>query len=129
MPPEDGILPEAAAPAPAGAAVAVSPQQAATLRRRQGDEWSAEDWLGYYDEKAAISEFDHGMSRQEAEEHAIEHCIAEWLYRHPKSSDANDGCPICGGADQPNNSLLPVGLGGGQVWLHRECSRNGVPPG
>ena len=39
------------------------------------------------------------------------------------SSNADDGCRVCGGADRPNDSLLPVGLGGGQerTWLHRDC--------
>jgi hypothetical protein len=31
-------------------------------------------------------------------------------------------CPICGEADRPNDGLLPVGLGGGKVWLHRGCA-------
>jgi hypothetical protein len=92
-------------------------------RRPQGDEWHTEDWLGLYDEKAAISEFDHGLSRQEAEELAREHCIAEWLYRHPISSKADDGCLICGATDQPNHPLLPIGIAGaGQAWLHIGCS-------
>ena len=38
------------------------------------------------------------------------------------SSDADDGCLVCGEADRPNDDLLPVGLGGGQVWLHLGCS-------
>ena len=85
--------------------------------------WDPVDWLGYYDEKAAISEHDHGMSRQEAEEHAHEHCIGVWLYQHPMSSDAKDGCLACGENDRPNDDLLPVGLGSGEerVWLHRDC--------
>jgi hypothetical protein len=84
--------------------------------------WDPVDWLGYYYEKAAIGEFDHGMSRQEAQEHAHEHCIGVWLYQHPISSDAKDGCLACGETDRPNDGLLPVGLGGGEVWLHVECS-------
>jgi hypothetical protein len=92
------------------------------LRRPQGDEWSTEDWQAYFDERAAIAEFDGGLSRPEAEKRAVEHCISEWLYQHPMSSDAKDGCLACGETDRPSDGLLPVGLGGGQVWLHRGCS-------
>jgi hypothetical protein len=37
------------------------------LRRPQGDEWSTEDWQAYFDERAAIAEFDVGLRRPEAE--------------------------------------------------------------
>ena len=61
------------------------------------------------------------MSRQEAEEHAHEHCIGEWLYQHPMSSNADDGRLVCD-ATRPGDDLSPVGLGDGQVWLHLGCS-------
>jgi len=84
--------------------------------------WVSEDWLAFYEEKVGIAEYDHGLSRQEAEKRAVEHCMAEWLYQHPVTTDADDGCLICGFTDLPNNSLLAIGLAGGLVWLHRECS-------
>ena len=58
----------------------------------------------------------------EAEKLAYADCLAEWLYRHPVRSDADDGCPVCGATDQPNDPLLAVELGGGLVWAHRECA-------
>jgi hypothetical protein len=93
------------------------------LRRLQGHEWSAEDWLAYFDERAAIAEFDGGLSRPEAEARAFQSCTAEWLGQHPVSSKADDGCVICGDGDRANDGLLPTGLGGGleRVWLHRDC--------
>ena len=92
------------------------------LRQPHGDEWSTEDWRVYFDEKAGIAEYDHAMPREAAEALAVEHCVAEWLYHHPTFSDADDGCVICGDGDRAGNPLLAIGLGGGQVWLHRECS-------
>ena len=84
--------------------------------------WASEDWLAFYDERAGIAEYDHGLSRQVAEKRAVEYCVAKWLYQHPVTTDAEDGCLTCGSTDLPNNPLLAIGLGGGLVWLHRECS-------
>ena len=44
----------------------------------------------------AIAEYDGGLSRAEAEKRAFKHCVAEWLYRNPVTSDADDGCLVCG---------------------------------
>jgi hypothetical protein len=93
-----------------------------TALRQTTRPWGSEDWLIFYDEKAGIAEHDGGLCRQEAEKHALEHCISEWLYQHPMSSDAEDGCLACAETDKANDDLLPVGLGGGEVWLHRGCS-------
>ena len=65
-----------------------------TLRRPQDVKWSTEDWLGLYDEKAGIAEYDHGMPRQQAEEHAFRCCLAKWLEQNQVSSDADDGCVV-----------------------------------
>jgi hypothetical protein len=100
--------------------IACSADSTAPLRPAQS--WTSEDWLAVYDEKAGIAEYNHGLSRQEAEKRAVEHCMAEWLYQHPVTTDADDGCLTCGSTDLPNNPLLAIGLGGGLVWLHRECS-------
>ena len=116
-----------AAPADAAAALArraqFKEQAAAVLGlRRPTAAGGGRGLAACYGEKAAISEFDHGMPRRQAEKHAVEHCISEWLYQHPMASDADDGCPVCGDTDRPNDPLLAIGLGGGQVWAHRECA-------
>lgn len=49
--------------------------------------WDAADWQAYYDERAAIAEYDGGLSRAEAEALAFESCVAEWLIRNAGRSD------------------------------------------
>lgn len=39
------------------------------------------EWLAFFDERAAIAEFDGGLSRQDAESLAYDRCVAEWLSR------------------------------------------------
>jgi hypothetical protein len=47
---------------------------------RPGDgRWSAEDWQAFFDERAAIAEFDGGLPRTEAEMSAFQHCIEKYL--------------------------------------------------
>ena len=61
------------------------------LRVRPSDalakaQWSNEDWLALFDERAALAEFDGGLSRREAEDIAFDECVMEWRARH-------DDCP------------------------------------
>jgi hypothetical protein len=82
--------------------------------------WDAADWRTYFDERAAIAEFDGGFARPEAEVLAFEFCLGEWLGQNPVYSPG-DHCYLCGG--RANRSLVPVGLAGaGEVWLHIGCS-------
>jgi hypothetical protein len=117
-------------PVPAGAGTDVTgpttPVTASTditaPQRAQEDGWTSDYWLAYRDERAAIAEFDGKLPRQQAEARAYQTCIGEWLDRNLVSSKVDDGCPMCGGGDRPGDDLLPVGLGGGEVWLHIGCS-------
>ena len=59
------------------------------LLRPGRDGWSAEDWQAYFDERAGVAEFAGGLSRAEAEAHAV------------------DGC---GEVEQPHDPLQPFGL-------------------
>jgi hypothetical protein len=87
-----------------------------------GQPWKTPDWQAYFEERAAIAEFDGGLSRPEAEVRAFECCVNEWLCRMVTIS-ALERCPICGDGDRPKDTLLPVGLAGAcGVWLHGECS-------
>ena len=81
---ENDLLPEGSPPAPADAAAALArrarfKEQAAAVAalRRPADDWTAEDWRGHYDERAAIAEYDGKLSRAEAEALAFEHCVRE----------------------------------------------------
>ena len=39
--------------------------------------WSVADWRAFFDERAAIADFDGGLSRAEAESSTYAHCLAE----------------------------------------------------
>jgi hypothetical protein len=53
------------------------------LLRPANDVWSSAEWQALFDERAAIVEFDGGLSRPEAEAHALAHCAAEWIEYQP----------------------------------------------
>ena len=57
------------------------------LLRPANDGWSAEDWQVFFDERAAIPEFDGGLLRAEAEARAFAYCVTEWINRNPTPSD------------------------------------------
>jgi hypothetical protein len=71
-------------------------------------EWAPEDWLSYFDERAAVAEFDNGLSRQKAEAAAYESCVLEWLDRH-FTVQALDPCPAGSEAEDGGNTSLPTG--------------------
>jgi hypothetical protein len=85
------------------------------------DGWSAEDWRSFFEERAAIIEFDGGLSSTEAEAQALACCIVEWLDRNPIPS-APGRCAWCGQAESRNAVVLPYGTEPGtHIWLHAEC--------
>jgi hypothetical protein len=51
------------------------------LLQPRADGWSAEDWQAFFNERAAIAEFDGGLSRNTAEAQAFAECVAAWLIR------------------------------------------------
>ena len=77
---DDLVLQASAAPPPAvlDALLRHKPTIVALLRPAN-DEWSAEDWQAFFDERAGIAEFDGGLPRNAAEAKAFECCVAEWL--------------------------------------------------
>jgi hypothetical protein len=72
------------------------------------DGWSAEDWRLFFEERAAIAEFEGRLSRTEAEAQALACCIVEWLNRNATPS-APGRCVWCDQAP------------GTHIWLHAEC--------
>lgn len=82
---------------------------------RDGD---AERWRDLFEERAAVREFDGGLSRADAEAAALGDLAATWRAENPLA--ANDGreCAFCGGP----GPCTPVLAGeGGRAWLHRDC--------
>ena len=71
-------------------------------------EWDTADWQAFFDERAGIVEFDGDVSRQEAEDHALECCIVEWLNRHREPSDPSQ-CAHCRRPDDLSMSLCLSG--------------------
>ena len=89
------------------------------LLRSSDDGWSGEDWLAFFDERAGTAEFDNGLSREEAEAHAFDCCVIEWLNRNPVQSTPGR-CLQCGN-EQPER-VLPFGVDPvGRAWLHPYC--------
>ena len=90
------------------------------MLRSGRDGWSAEDWLLFFEERAAIAEFDGGLPRTEAEAQALACCIVEWLNRNPTPS-APGRCAWCCRASR-DAVVLPYGTEPGtHIWLHAEC--------
>jgi hypothetical protein len=50
------------------------------------DGWSAEDWQLFFEERAAVAEYDGGLLRVEAEAQAFECCVVKWLDLNPSPS-------------------------------------------
>ena len=40
--------------------------------------WDVQDWTDYFDERAAICEYDGGLARIKAEDVAYLSCVEEW---------------------------------------------------
>jgi hypothetical protein len=91
------------------------------LLRPANDAWLPEDWRVFFDERAAILEFDAGLPRAEAEARAVAYCVTEWINRNPTPS-APGRCLACGGGERPCDPLLPFGIETtGHAWVHRAC--------
>jgi hypothetical protein len=83
--------------------------------------WSGEDWRAFFDERAGVAEFEDGLSRADAEAHALTCCVAEWLNHHPPRS-VPGRCHGCGEGEHAGDPLLPFGTEDtGHTWLHSRC--------
>ena len=92
-----------------------------TLLRPANDGWSPEDWQVFFEERAAVAEFDGGLVRVAAEARAFACCVTEWLNRNLTPS-APERCAACGGGERLCDPLLPFGTDtSGHAWLHRAC--------
>src|SRR4051812_46989399 len=62
------------------------------LLQRTEDGWSGEDWQTFFEERAAIAQFEGGLSLAQAEAEAFDACEVEWLNRNRISSDRGKDC-------------------------------------
>ena len=91
------------------------------LLRPANDGWSPQDWRVFFDERAAILEFDGGLPRAKAEARAFACCVAEWINRNATPS-APGRCLACGGGERSSDPLRPFGTDAtGHAWVHRAC--------
>src|SRR5262245_7385613 len=119
----DDLMLEAAIPPPPAVLYDLSRHKAdiVVLLRPGRDSWTAADWQAFYDERAGIAEHDGGLSREQAEALALDHCVAEWLMRHPMQSIPGS-CLGCGEAEDQSGMVLPFGTEtSGHAWLHSRC--------
>ena len=80
-----------------------------------------EYWRTFFEERAAIREYDGGLPRPDAEAGALQDSIAHWLARNPLSPGVpEDGCIHCAGA-LPVDYRVAVLAGPGHAWLHPTC--------
>jgi hypothetical protein len=114
---------EATVPPPSGILETISLHKPAiiALLRSTSDGWSVEDWQAFFVERAAIFEFDGGLSRADADSSAYEWCTIEWLNRNPAPSPPGR-CTWCGKSETQDAVVLPFGVQPGtHAWLHAEC--------
>jgi hypothetical protein len=111
--------PSATQPVTAGAPLDVA-AVASPVDIRLSKFWHGEDYKALFDERAAIAEFDGGLTRSQAEERAVEFCIAMWLNRRPAES-APGHCAWCGRPEAPGGAVVPIGVGDFHTWLHPRC--------
>ena len=91
------------------------------ILRRELSHWNVADWNVFFDERAGIAEYEGGLSRQEADVLEFQHCVVEWLIRHPVQSSPGL-CFGCGRGDEHAGIVVPFGMeASGHVWLHSDC--------
>ena len=99
----------------------LKPQIRQLLQSEQAKDWDQSDWKAFYDERAGILEYNHGLSREAAERRAFDFTVVEWLNQHPEPSNP-EHCAWCGTAETSGASIVPYGTNPvGHAWLHPEC--------
>ena len=79
------------------------------------------DWRDFYDERAAIAQFDGGLSRPDAEAQAWECCLSSWLNTNPSPETSDGVCAQCGGHLGDFNCIPIARPDAGATWLHAPC--------
>src|SRR5215207_7385803 len=85
------------------------------------DSWSPADWRAYFEERAAIREYEGGLARDQAERFAFEDTVSHWLSAHPAPATPPDQCVHCRHTQRTNDVLLPMLADGGHTWIHKGC--------
>ena len=82
---------------------------------------TGEDWIVLFEERAAIIEFEGGLSRLEAERRAFDDTLTVWRDLVPAARPIGV-CAHCGRRDEPGKPLVAYGTTeGGATDLHSQC--------
>jgi hypothetical protein len=112
---------DAPPPAPILNALKRHKTEIVALLAASAEEWAAQDWQAFFDERAGIAEFEGGLSRTDAETRAFECCVVEWLNRNPEPSEPGR-CAECGKTGVAGCAVIPFGTEiQGHTWLHPQC--------
>ena len=86
-------------------------------------EWGENDFRAFYEERAAILEYDGELDRLEAERQALEATIIHWMNLSPPPVLDDDHCAQCGNpVGRIGTDSVPFLTGGdGHIWLHHGC--------
>ena len=83
-------------------------------------EWTPQDWLDHFEERAAIIEHDGELPRPEAEHQAFADTVEQWLVMHPpEPTEDTAGCVHCNAGLGEDG--VPVLAGGAHTWIHSRC--------
>lgn len=78
-------------------------------------------WRDFFDERAAILEYDAALNRAVAEANAFQHCVVRWLALHPPDDPGPRACCFCrlhAGADA---LVVLTGEGDLRRHVHGRC--------
>jgi hypothetical protein len=82
----------------------------------------AETWRADFEERAAILEFELGLSREEADRQAFIYAVEKWLVSHPEPPrEVWRGCAHCLDDDAEASPLITLPVRGGTTVLHAGC--------
>ena len=89
-------------------------------------EWGEKDFQVFYEERAAVLEYDGELDRAEAERQAFEATTIHWMNLSAPQNLDNDLCAQCESpVGKIGNDAVPfLTGGGGYVWLHHGCHAN-----
>lgn len=114
----NSLVLDAPTPPPSSLLAAVASHKAELMDFLRGRGWSPADWAAFFQERAAIREYDGQLARDDAEAQAVADCVMEWMRRNPVVP-AQGGCAACGGGGD-HEVLVPYGLGR-RIALHARC--------
>jgi hypothetical protein len=94
--------------------VAQVPQVLASVEPRISDSY----YMDFFEERAAIAEFDGCQSREKAEAIVYQDTVYEWIYNNPPAGYKIEKCAYC-------NEAFDFSVGGYLAWGNVYCCHNG----